>query len=163
MTEERKTIVNGKVSLKSVATIASLVVMLGGVIGSYYKGQLDRERDFYEFRLELQKERDEERSVAQEERLALMAQIDVLKLSLEQLRDWTDDSFGTVTSVMDDPVREHEYTFHPKTKPGVGPQPTTFEIKLDKLPDAPEQKVMPTPDDFGMMMKKKKEMAAAGH
>lgn len=161
--EERKTIVNGKVSLKTVATVLSIVVCLLGLAGSYYQGRLDRQAAFYEFKIELQKERDAERMLAQEQRMALMGQIEILRLSLDRLRDWTDDSFGKVTGALDDPVREHEYNFHPKTKAGVGPQPTKFEIELDKVPETPEQNVLPalkTQDELGMMMKKK---MAAGH
>ncbi len=151
MTDERKTIVNGNVSLKTVATVASIVFMLFGLVGSYYKGQLDRQAAFYEFKLELQKERDAERMAAQEERMALLGRIEVLRLSMEGIRDWTDDSFGKVTDALDDPVREHEYNFHPKTKAGVGPQPTKFEIELDKMP---EQTVMPELKDPVKMFKK---------
>lgn len=146
---------------KTVGVVLGVLVTVGGIIGSYYKGQQDVVTKIAELEIELQKDRDEARIGALEDHFELATRMELLQQNVENQADWNEDAITKMREGVETALMKHEYTFHPKTKIGGGPDPTDVVIEI---PDPPKPKKVPdmkASDELEMLLKKKQEMSKA--
>lgn len=144
--------INGQtISMKNLFTILGFVVTLilatGGIVGAYYKSQVNIQTKFEQ----LEKKRGDERLEAQKQYLLLINRIDLLEKNLENQLSWQDNAIEQLADDLPDVIREHEYRFHPTKGREVGS--TKFEVKLPKKPDKVE--AMPLRDPAELFLEQR--------
>lgn len=157
---------NGHVSLmsvwKTVGVVLGLLVMFGGIIASYFKGQQELKDEIADLRLELQMQRDEDRLTAQDQHWSMMNRLDTMEQNADNEAQWTARAIDEVADAIPDAMEKHLIYDHPM-KGG----PTSMKEGMEfgvKIPEKPEKIKSPVPElkhptELELLKKKKAEMA----